>query len=282
MELRRKGTAKALRVGRELKALRLAAGLSQADVTNQTGVSASQLTRIESGKSVPQSRTLTALLPTYGVRGAERDRLVALAARANDPAWLDAFGDNITERYANYISWEVDAREILNYEAALVPGLLQTEDYDRAIISSTMQVAAREVDVLVEVRRRRQEVLAKDAPATLSAVIDEAVLHRVVGSPAVMAAQLVALAKESRPHVTVQVLPFGAGAHPGMLGSFCVLDDFSGMPLVAIESALNNVFLDEPDDVRRYVTMFEALRTRALSPEDSAALLTAAARKIKR
>jgi len=285
MELRRKATARAVRLGRDLRAHRTAAGLSQTNVAKLTGINAATITRVETGNSVPQNRTMTTLLDTYRVRGAERERLLGLAAKANEPGWLDRFVDDqsISDRYATYISWETEAREKLEYEALLVPGLLQTEEYTRAVIAGTEpQLEPRDVERLVEVRRRRREALTKDEPLQLVAVLDEAVLHRTVGGPKVMAAQLTALAKENRPHVSVQVLPFGVGAHPGLFGSFVVLDDFSGPPLVVIESALNNVFLDEADDVRRYVTMFETLRTRALSPQDSATLLSAAARKNRR
>lgn len=283
MELRRKGTARAIRLGKDLKALRIAAGLSQADVAKLTHTNAATITRIETGKSVPQNRTMTTLFEAYRVPAAEQERLKALAKKANEPGWLDRFENDqsVTERYATYISWETEARRAMAYEALLVPGLLQTEEYARAVIAGTTELGPREVERLVEVRRRRREVLAKKDPLEFVALVDEAVLHRPVGGPAVMAAQLTALAKESRPHVTVQVVPFGTGVHPGLLGSFVILDDLR-QALVAIESALSIMYVDEAEDVQGYVTMFETLQSRAYSPEDSAALLSAAARKIRR
>lgn len=283
MELAGQATARAVRLGKDLRVHRKAAGLSQADVYKATGINPATITRNEKGETVPQKGTLITLLNLYRVRGAERERLLALAAKANESGWLDRYQNNLSERYATYISWETEAHEALTYEASLVPGLLQTEPYTRAVIAgATPQVGPEEVERLIEVRRQRQLSLSKDEPLQVVAILDEAVIHHVVGGPQVMAAQLSSLAREDRPHVTVQVVPYGAGAHPGMLGPFVVLDDFVSSPIVCIESALSNVFLDDADDVRRYVTMFNQLRERALSPEDSAAVIAAAARKAKR
>lgn len=287
MDLGDKAKARAIRLGRRLRAYRQAARLSQDDVHKLTKFSNVTIIRHEKGESVPTQRSLSTLLDLYRVQGPERDQTFALAASANEPGWLDRFtdDDSITDRYATFISWETDARKSFAFEALLVPGLLQTDDYARAVILATSpQVHPDAVDRLVEVRRRRRQALAKVEPLELAAVIDEAVLLRPVGGPAVMAAQLTALAKENRPHVTVQVLPFGAGAHPGMHGSFAILDldELGGSSVVVIESAGNNVYLDEDEDVRRYVATFEALRSRAHTREDSAEVLAAAARKIKR
>jgi transcriptional regulator with XRE-family HTH domain len=237
MDVRSKGRASAIQLGKRLLAHREAAGLTQADVAKLTNLSPVTITRQENGNSVPTRRSLEQLLSVYRVRGPEREQLEKLRSKANEPVWLDRFQNDqsITDRYRTYISWEMDARVGLTYDGLLVPGLLQTEDYTRGVIAgATPEVSPADADRLVEVRRRRREVLTKDEPLQLAAVIDEAVLHRIVGSPAVLAAQLNALAKEARPHVTVQVLPFDVGAHPGLNGSFVVLDDFSGSPIVAL------------------------------------------------
>lgn len=278
MDVRRKTTARAARLGKELRGLRRARGLSQSAVADATNLNPATITRAERGGGVPQKRTVLTLLEHYRVRGPERNRLIALVDKANEPGWLELY--HVDEPLADYITWESYAREALAYESLLVPGLLQTDEYFRALLVG----AGVETDVegLVEVRRRRQESLSRDEPLQLAAVIDEAVLHRPVGGGQVMAAQLTALAKESRPHVTIQVVPFSKGAHPGMLGSFTVLDDFDSAPLVCVESVRNTVFFDQPDDVRRYLDAFERLRAAALNSEESAALISNAAKKIKR
>ncbi|HEX3648932.1 MAG TPA: DUF5753 domain-containing protein, partial [Pseudonocardiaceae bacterium] len=159
-----------------------------------------------------------------------------------------------------------------------VPGLLQTEDYARAVIRGVVTTAtSHQVDDWVQARIERQQVLAKDAPLRLWAVIDEACLHRQVGGAAIMRGQLQALAEATgNPNVTVQVISFGTGAHPGMPGSFVLMSfpDPLDMDIIYIESMAGDLFLESDAEISRYTNMFDTLRAVALSPDHSRELIS--------
>jgi hypothetical protein len=162
---------------------------------------------------------------------------------------------------------------VRNYESLFVPGLLQTEDYARAVIKGVLPLASDdEVEHRVEARIQRQESLRKKSPLRLWAILDEAVLHRRVGGTKIMVEQLQALTTAaSQPHVTLQVIPFATGAHAGMPGSFVVMDfpDTADPALVYIDSMAGDLFLEREPDVRRYTFTFEHLRAAALDPASS-------------
>ncbi|TMR99778.1 helix-turn-helix domain-containing protein [Nonomuraea basaltis] len=265
------------RLAAELRRLREAAGLSQEDVTAQTGVNVATLYRIETGRTKPQLRTLQALLTAYGVTGADRDALVLLQKDAGKRGWLHTSDSDLTEQYTAYINFEAEAREILNFETIFVPGLLQTPDYAREVISGVLPTATEEqVQRRVDARLNRQLLLTVPDSPHLWAVIDEAALHRRVGGPSVMRDQLRHLATQARnPQITIQVVPFKAGAHPGMPGSFIILRFGAiGPDIVYIDSMGGDLFLEEEAELIRHNMVFEHLRAVALSPSDTAALLT--------
>ena len=146
-------------LGKALRKLRLASGLTQGDVVNRTGWSETTIFRHESGQAIPPRRRLATLLDVYRVTGADRDLLMGMASKAKEPGWLDRFEEDqsVTDRYAAFISWETEARKAFVYEALLVPGLLQTDDYARAVIDGTTQSHhPDEVERLVQVRRKRR------------------------------------------------------------------------------------------------------------------------------
>ncbi|MEV4288870.1 helix-turn-helix transcriptional regulator [Nonomuraea bangladeshensis] len=265
------------RLAAELRRLREAAGLSQEDVANQTGVNVATLYRIETGRAKPQPRTLNALLDTYGVTGPDREALILLQKDAGKRGWLDTSDSGLTEQYTAYINFEAEAREILNFETTFIPGLLQTPDYAREVIAGVLPTATEDdIQRRVDARLKRQELLsARDAPQ-LWAVIDEAALHRRVGGALVMRDQLRHLVAQARnPHITIQVIPFKAGAHPGMPGSFIILRFGKIAPdIVYIDSMGGDLFLEEEAELTRHNMVFEHLRAIALSPSDAVTLLT--------
>jgi hypothetical protein len=180
-----------------------------------------------------------------------------------------------------FIGFEGEAESASNYESLFVPGLLQTEDYARAVITGVLPFASREeVERRVEVRMERQEVLRGDNPLQLWGIVDEAALRRQVGSPAVMRAQFRHLLEASElPNVTFQVIPFDAGAHAGMPGSFIVLQfaEEAIPDVIYIDSMAGDLFLEAESDVRRYKLVFEHLRAVSASPDASRALLASLA-----
>ncbi|HEX5741079.1 MAG TPA: helix-turn-helix transcriptional regulator [Pilimelia sp.] len=275
-------TVRLRRLAAELRALRTSAGLTREEVSERTSINSATLYRIETARVRPQRRTLLALLDTYGVADPDRrGELLGLCTRARPLEWLRAYESQLPEPYTAYISFEAEARSVRNYENAFVPGLLQTADYAAAVIRGVLPAASdEEVRHRVEARVQRQAAVADEEndPLTLWAVIDEAVIRRRVGSAGVMARQLRALvAAAARPHVTLQVIPFSHGAHPGMPGSFVVMDfpDAADPELVYVDSMAGDVFLERACDLRRYTMIFDRLRAVALDPGRSVQMIEA-------
>ncbi|MGC5031845.1 helix-turn-helix domain-containing protein [Micromonospora sp. DT229] len=271
-------TVRLRRLAAELRGLRTAAGLTRDEVSEQTGINPATLYRIETAKVRPQRRTLMAMLDKYGVTDEDkRSELIALSRQAAQLGWLQAYESELPELYTTYISFEAEARSVRNYESLFVPGLLQTDNYARAVIRGVLPLATdADVQARVEARMQRQESLRKTEPLHLWAILDEAVLHRLTGGPAVMAEQLDALASAAgQPQVTLQVIPFASGAHAGMPGSFVVMDfpDPADPALVYVDSMAGDLFLEREADVRRYTSTFEHLRATALDPTSSIKLI---------
>jgi hypothetical protein len=274
-------TVRSRRLAFELRRLRDAAGLIRDQVSEQTGINPATLYRHETAaaRARPQRRTMIALLNTYGVTDEQqRADLLALSREADVQTWLRPYHAELPEHYTTYISFEAEARSARNYESLFIPGLLQTEDYARALIKGNLPMASqKEVDQRVQARMERQALLYKDDPVQLWAIVDEAVLRRKVGGADVMRGQLAAIATAAgEPHITVQVIPFSAGAHAGMQGSFIVLS-FSNPAdpeIVYVDSMAGDLFLDADADIRRFSLVFENLRAVAISPDDSTSLIT--------
>lgn len=275
-------TVRLRRLAAELRKYRAAAKLTREQVTDKTAINEVTLYRIETGRARPQKRTLLALLDLYEVDEPRRSELVELSRSAEYPGWLRKYQSELPEVYTAYISFEAEARSERNYESLFIPGLLQTEDYTRAVVKAGLPTANHdEVERYVQARMERQAVLAKERPLQLWAIFDEAAIRRVVGGGHIMKAQTRHLIEAcERPHVTVQVIPFDKGAHPGMHGSFIHLDfpDSADADLVYVESMAGDLFLEEEPEIRRYTSAFDHMRALALSPGDSVKLIAAAAK----
>jgi len=175
-----------------------------------------------------------------------------------------------------YVGLEAEATSISDYEPGVIPGLLQTADYAQAVHEGALpRLTAAVIDQRIEVRRTRQKILTRDDPPQLRAVIDEAVLHRVVGSPKVMAAQLAQVIEGSDlPNVTMRVLPYSAGAHPALDSTFVLLEFAHPMPgVVYVEGLVGQVYLERPQDVERYTEIFESLCALSLGEQASINLM---------
>lgn len=270
-------TVRLRRLAAELRSLRALSGLTRETVVERTGINAATLYRIEHGRVRPQTRTLRTLLDLYGVDQDQQAELVSLLRDARQRGWLHAYQSELPEHYTTYIGFEGEAHSVWNYESLFVPGLLQTEDYARAVIRGGLPHASRdEVERRVEVRMERQAVLRNDNPLNLWSIVDEAALRRQVGGAAVMQAQLRYLMEVSElPHVTLQVIPFDVGAHAGMPGSFVFMQfaEATIPDVIYIDSMAGELFLEEEGDVRRYRLIFEHLRAVAASPDASRSLI---------
>jgi transcriptional regulator with XRE-family HTH domain len=266
------------RVAAELARLREAAGLSREDVAERQGWSVSKVWRIETGRSRAHHGDVADLLDLFSVSGSERDALIKLAREARRRGWWHSYADVLAEGFDTYVDLEIQASSIRTYEAQLVPGLLQTEAYARAVLSAAWVTAEQgEIDRRAAVRMRRQEMIAskQDGPQ-LWAVLDEAVLRRPVGGVDVMHEQLGRLIEAGgQPNVTLQVLPYRVGAHAAMLGAFVILGFAEpDRPVVYLETDTSSLYLEEEAEIDRYVLVFDHLRAAALSPKESAAFVS--------
>ncbi|WP_433190978.1 helix-turn-helix domain-containing protein [Actinoallomurus sp. CA-150999] len=274
-------TLRARQLALELTRRREATNLSREEVASHLEWSTSTVFRIETGRSVPQPRSMRALLELYGVVDAERESLLQLAREARQPGWWHSFRDVLPDPYAAYIGFESGAASIQNFEPLVIPGLLQTEEYARATFHGGPRELNREdVERRVQVRTTRQKILTEPERPRLWTVIDEAAIRRVVGDSKIMREQLhqlIEAADEGR--TTIQVVPFRAGAHAGTTGPFVIL----GFPqptdpnVVYIETLAGDIYLEGPEDVTRYMIAFDRLVAAALHPDESLALIEQAA-----
>src|SRR5215831_5036997 len=253
-------TLRGRRLAMELLRRREATGMSREEVARQLEWSTSTIFRIETGRSRPQPGNVRALLELYGVTGPERDGLIQLTRDARQPGWWHSFRDVLPNPYEVYIGLEAGAATIRNFEPVVVPGLLQTADYAREIFRNGPRELEREdVERRVEVRLARQEILTRDNRPRLWAVIDEAVIHRVVGGVSVMRRQLRHLAESAQQgKTTIQVVPYRAGAHAGTTGPFVILDyaEATDPDVVYVETLAGDIYL-EGSDVERYTIAFD-------------------------
>lgn len=268
-------TVRRRRLASELRRLRERAGLTIDEVGEKLECSASKVSRIETGQVGVTPRDARDMLELYGIEPDELEALVHLAREARNKGWWHAYGEIFT---GAFVGLESEACSLRAFQALLVPGLLQTEDYVRAVIRAIRPDATeQQVERKVAGRITRQKLLTEPDPPEYWAVIDEAVLHRTVGGTAVQRRQLLHLcAMAALPHVTLQVVPFGAGAHPGMEGPFLILSfpEPADPDVVYVENTTNGVYLEQQSDVRTYTLMFDHLRAAALRPEESLALIT--------
>ena len=187
--------------------------------------------------------------------------------------------------YPAYISFEAEARSVRNYESLFIPGLLQTEDYARAVITGTLPMASQpEVEQRVQARIERQELLTAERPLELWAIVDEAAVRRMVGGPGVMRGQLLHLLEAvDSPNITLQVITFDVGAHPGMPGSFVYMEfgEAADPELVYIDTLAGDLFLEAEADLRRYSQMFDHLRATALSQSQTTDMISAVTKSLK-
>jgi transcriptional regulator with XRE-family HTH domain len=258
------------RLGRALRHLREEAGLTIEDVADKLEMSASTVSRMETAQVGVRPRDLGFLLDTYGVDEAERGQLLQIARERRLQHWWQEYADLPNIAVA---SLEEDASTIWQYSTQLVPGLLQTEAYARAVLEAIrLDARTDDIDRRLELRIHRQEVLTGEHAPEYWVVLDEAVARRQVGGPAVMAEQLERLAEAAKqPNVTLQLLPFTSGEHAGMDGEFTILRyrDSDDPDVVYIENTGSDLYLEAPEATRRYNRIFDHLRAAAQNPGES-------------
>jgi len=264
------------RLRAELRKARLEAGLTQEQVAAAMDWSLSKVIRIEAGSVGVSTNDLKALLRHYQLGDPDRtNELVALARASRERAWQSVYRDVAAPGLLQLIGYEAAASIERNFEPILIPGLLQTDEYARAVIREFVgkQAPAESVDTLAEIRMRRQEQLDKEDPPLLFFILDEAVVRRLIGGEAVMRRQIRRLIEMAgRPNVTIEIVPSNAGAHPGLKGPFVILQfpDPADDDVLYLESARGDLVIrDDPEEVVAYREAFEELRGLSLGPERS-------------
>lgn len=269
------------RLAAELRRLRSESNLSIEDVAGALKWPGSKISRIENRQVGISPRDLRKLLELY--KADDRpycDELLDMARRATERGWWQSYsGGVVPNAYANLIGLESEAATIRTYEPELVPGLLQTPDYARAVIRAGRPAdTSEEIDRRVEVRLERQDVLFRSdpPPPKVSVVLNEGVLVRRVGSPDVMRTQIEHIMKKrDRANIVVQILPFSAGAHPAMVGPFTMLTflDAADPGVVNVENHTGAHALEKPEEIRTYEEIWGAIQAKAVSPDDSRAVM---------
>ncbi|MEV8065391.1 helix-turn-helix transcriptional regulator [Streptomyces sp. NPDC085995] len=275
-------TVRRRRLGQELRRLRELKGMTAEEVAERLLVSQSKISRLENGRRSISQRDVRDLCGVYEVEDHRIvDSLMQMAKDSRQQGWWHSFGDI---PYSVYIGLETDAASLRVYDPQVVPGLLQTRQYAEALIAGALpETAPADVDKRVQVRLRRQErISAAENPLRLWTVLDEAALHRIVGNSDVMRDQLEHLVEQSRlPHVTVQVIPYDMGAHPGLNGQYAILEfpDAADSSVVYIEGVTSDLYLEKANDVQKYSVMYEHLRAQALNVEQSRQFIADIAKK---
>ncbi|MFI5978286.1 helix-turn-helix domain-containing protein [Streptomyces sp. NPDC051452] len=265
------------KLGAELRTLRTRAGFTSGEAAHLVGWHQSKVSRIETGASGVKPADLRLLLDAYGVRDRHLRELLLMLAGSEDAGgrnrWWHAYRGVLPPTYRDFISLESQASTMRTLETTVVPGLLQTAEYARAVTRAAVKDLAEErLDALVEVRLARQDVLRSNPPLKLSAVLDEAVLRREVGGPRVMARQRERLLEAAHlPQVRLQVLPLTAGAHVGLTGPFVIFSfpSTSDLDVVVLDQLTSSLYLERKEDLVAYTEAFNTLRRHALSPEES-------------
>jgi len=271
------------RLQRELRGYRSAAQMTQRDVADAMDWSPSKLIRIESGAVAVSTNDLRALLTHYGVTDTEViDDLVSTAKSSKKSSWSE-YRDVISQASATYFGYEASAAVIRQFQPSLIPGLLQTEEYMRRVFEDVLLPAGKDVERLVRARLERQELLDREVLPEMFFILDEAALTRPVGGAGTWRRQLDHLEQLStRPNIAIQIVPFRAGAYPGQMGPFILLEFSDDDTLLYLESQSDTVSRDDPEQIGRYLDAFwDIERNKSTAPGELPALIAKAKRELE-
>jgi transcriptional regulator with XRE-family HTH domain len=271
-------TVRARRLASELRRLREAAGKSTGQAAEALDCSSSKISRIETGANGVRSVDLDILLNLYGLEGkAQREALKRLSQESKERGWWHAYGGAIAPEYSDLLGLEWDAESIRTWQHAVVPGLLQTPDYVRALLrADPVAVSGSELEELVGIRMERQGLLGREKAPRYSAVVWEPALRCAVGGSGVLGAQLDRLLEAAeRPNVSLRVVPLSAGAHAGTGGAFTMFGfaDSPHVGAVFLETLTSSHYVDREAELGRYTAVFDRLCSSALNPADSLELI---------
>lgn len=275
-------TVRRRRLAAELRRLRERAGLTGDEVAEHVGWSASKVSRIENAQTAPRASDIRKLLALYDIEGRDSEELLALAEEAARKGWWETYSPTLPPEYSALIGMEAEAQSALSWAAQIVPGLFQTDDYALEVTNGYLEriapVPPSETRRRVEVRLARQQVLTRDNPLRLSAVLDESVLYRRFGDQDVMKSQMKKLLEMSeRDNISLRILPLD-GRHPIGTGAFVLLrfgdvHHVTHQDVVYIENLTGGRYVEEEEEVYRYQRSFDRLSELALDKAKSRDML---------
>lgn len=285
MTPRRSGpTVNRRNLGAELRRLRVAAGLKIDDVAKHLGCSSTRVSRLESAHHSASLKAddIRSLASLFKISSGQLDMLLDMLSSSQQLGWWEAYDDVLPSGLEVLVGLETDAQAERAWEPQLVHGLLQIADYARAILTGWGTHQTGDIDDLVEVRTKRQESLTRDEnPLELWAVMDEGAVRRPVGGPDVMRTQVTRLIELAElPNVHIQILRTTKGVHPGLGGSFSILEFAEDSPVVYLETAAGNLYLEKRPDVRKFTGMYQNLGAMALPFDETTALLKSVAKEL--
>jgi transcriptional regulator with XRE-family HTH domain len=274
-------TVRSRELGDGLRQAMEQAKLNGKQTAHLLGWSPSWVSRLLSGKRGSTELDVAAFLGVCRVKGPERDRLLALCQEQHTPGWFQQHGSRLPKQLVTLIDHENKAVAISVFEAIFVPGLLQTGEYARAVISCNVNVPSDEVEDRVAARLARQSVFSRDRPASFAFYLHESALRTPVGGPAVMADQLNHLLRMSaRRYLTLRVVPTSLGAHAAMTGAFYLMEFAEFKPVVYLESETSSLFLEKPEEIQAYQRILGALADTALGEGESRQLIATLATEL--
>jgi transcriptional regulator with XRE-family HTH domain len=262
----------------ELRRIRDRLGLSSYEAARLLSRSQSSLSRLETGHRGVRKAGLDYILDKYGVRDSQlRDRLFRLLGDPQEHGWWESYGDDLSPDVMEFVALESEATFIGYFELILIPGPLQIEEYAKAILRhGKFADDTRMLDRMVDVRMRRRQILSCDRPPKIHVILDEAVLHRAIGGADAHRRQLRFLREVAEfEHVTLQVIPFATGPHPGVSGSFCLLDigTHDDLRIVTSDSMTEITYRETDSQLQHYAAAFERMKDTALPERDSHSML---------
>ncbi|MEU5268167.1 helix-turn-helix transcriptional regulator [Streptomyces hygroscopicus] len=271
-----RATTRRRQLGVMMRKFRARKGMTLEEAGRLVGVSKATVSRYETQEGPVKWPIVDALCREYGASEAEREAVVRLAKDARRQGWWTSFADSLPESMNLLFTLEDEAVREDHFACLYVPGLLQTRGYTEAVQhASEMRLSAEEIERLVDLRMKRQEILSRAKPPHLWAILDESVIRRVVGSRDVMREQLDHLLRANEsPDITLQVLPFAKGAHSAAMGSFVILGGVEpSLDVVYVDIHVGSLFMEKDEELERYRVAFDYLRAQALDMASSSALI---------
>ncbi|HEU5474535.1 MAG TPA: helix-turn-helix transcriptional regulator [Actinophytocola sp.] len=279
--MRDQATVRSRELGEGLRLAMEKAGFSGRDAARRLGWSDSKVSRLLTGLRAGTEVDVSAFLAVCGVKGKERQRLLSLCREQHTPGWFQQHGSRLPRQVRTLVDHENKAVSIGDYQSTIVPGLLQTGHYARALMKASGAVPPDEIDDRIAARLARQNLLSRDRPPTFTFFLHEFVLHLPVGGPVVMSDQLHTLLRMSvRPNLTLRVLPAAIGAHAAVAGNFTLMEFAEFKPVVYLDSETSSLFLEEPEEISAYKRILASLSNIALGERESRDMIAGAATEL--